>query len=55
MPPKDDVPDWQKDAGSALNKFTAKGDTRGAEDVMGAFDRHCEIENAQKDMPTKSD
>lgn len=50
MPPKDDVPDWQRDAVTATSKFATKGDTKGVQDAMGAFDRHCEIEEAQKDM-----
>jgi hypothetical protein len=52
MPPEEEQPQWVTDAAKALNKAYATGDKKMADDVHGAFDRHCAIENASKDMET---
>jgi len=43
-------PEYLTDAAKALNKAYATGDEKMADDVHGAFDRHVDIEKAQKDM-----
>lgn len=49
----DDRPQYEIDAAKALNRASATGDQKMAEDVLAAFDRHTDLERARRDMDTK--